>query len=361
MLRVLCPNVHRTMKKPVTAINPVVNVAGIKIPVNVNVPMGACLPMPPHFVVPDFVPPSGVNKAAQDFKMAFLSLAKGRSTYLWGMPGCGKDTVLAAFSALTRRPTIIRSIKPNSDIQSWFYSRAFSSQGTLWEEGPLLKAIRDGYTCPNGDKVPYMIIFTDLDRADTAEAEYLRTLLDTRDPRIEGPEGVMEKVFPGTLFAATGNTNGMGDSRGRCISAKPQDASLFNRLERVVQMHYFDWEDEQRIIQSAFAPIVSRCSDLVPTLGRIIKAIRASITAEQIYGEFTIRDLYFIMSYIEDLGLSDSSSISLRDAFRVWMDRLDPGSRANAESTLNPYLKTLSYGPPEHYTAGETHLNEAWK
>ena len=136
--------------------------------VNSDVPEEACLPLPPHYRVP-------MGKGlGEDISHAIVSLKKARSIYVYGLPGSGKDALFHAWSALTRTPAIIRQIKPGTDIESWFFTRAFNEQGTYWEEGEVLKALRDGYTTTSGRILPYLVLFTDFDRADREQAEHLR-------------------------------------------------------------------------------------------------------------------------------------------------------------------------------------------
>lgn len=203
-----------------------ISFAGVSFPVNADVPASACLPMPPAYRVPT------QGRLVKDVQHVAVSLRCKRSVYIWGLPGSGKDAVIHAWSWLTRTPGAIFQVTPSTDIQSWFFSRGFDEKGTTWNEGAFLKAARDGYLLPDGTRVPMVILISDFDRADKAQAEYLRLICDSIEGRLMGPGGVTYPVLPGTMIVATANSCGSGDIRGRCISANPIDASLLDRFNR---------------------------------------------------------------------------------------------------------------------------------
>ncbi|MFA6235506.1 MAG: hypothetical protein WC824_15125, partial [Bacteroidota bacterium] len=192
-----------------------------------------------------------------------------RSCYIWGLPGSGKDAFFHAWSNLTRHPAIIKSVKPGSDIEAWFFSRAFNDKGTYWEEGAVLPALRDGFITSSGRRIPYLFLVSDLDRADRSQAEYLRLITDTIQGRIDGPAGKTYDVLSQTIVVATGNTAGAGDERGRMISANPMDASLMERFNARFQFHWMNWEDESEIVQAKFPILFQRCPSALAKIGEV--------------------------------------------------------------------------------------------
>jgi hypothetical protein len=312
---------------------------GMKFPVASGVPAEACLPMPPNYRLPRF------GKLGHDVGNALVALYRGRSTYVWGLPGTGKDALFHAFSAMTRRPAIIKQVIPGSDIESWFFSRGFNENGTHWEEGDVLKALRDGYLCEDGTRVPFMLLVSDLDRADRSQAEYLRLITDSIQGRVSGPTGTVYKLLPGTQIVATANTPGSGDTRGRMVSANPLDASILDRFERTFEFHSMDWRDEEPIVKAKFPTLVSRAPWVFDKMGKATKALRDAIEGEQLYAEFSHRGLCSILGHAEDLLICAGEGAKvpprlLKEAARAWWDGLpDQEARDKAKSCMDPHLK----------------------
>jgi len=316
-----------------------VEFAGMVFKVNVGVPAEVCLPCPPNYKLPRF------GELGKDAANALVALFMLRSLYIWGQPGTGKDALFHAWSALTRTPGIIKQVIPGTDIEAWFFSRAFDEKGTHWEEGDVLLALRDGYPCADGTRVPYMLLCSDLDRADRSQAEYLRLITDSIQGRISGPTGTVHKVLSGTRVVATGNTAGGGDERGRMISANPLDASILDRIERKFEFHQMDWRDEEPIVRAKYPILAERAPWVFPKMGKATKALRAAITADELHAEFSHRGLCAVLGHAQDL-LVCSGSLNkvpdnlLRKGARAWWDGLpDSDNRAKARSCMDAHIK----------------------
>ena len=315
------------------------------LPVNIQVPATACLPMPDHYRLPS------IGQLAKDVEHALTALWKGRTMYIWGLSGSGKDALFHWYSAATRTPALERQIKPGADIQSWFYNRGFNKDGTSWEEGPLLKALRDGYEIRDASgtvvkRIPYLILFTDFDRVDRSQAEHLRLILDSIQGRVEGPEGRTWPVLKGTRIVATGNTAGSGDSRGRYTSAGVMDASLMERFDRVFKFTWMDWVDEAEILQDKFPVILKEYPGLIEPLGRVVMALRTAILKDELFAEFSHRSACTVLGHAQDClearndkkALGDKSLLTV--GFRPWLDRLpDDVAREFATKLMDPHVK----------------------
>lgn len=315
-----------------------VDFAGIKAPVNADVPSDACLPLPPSYLIPTH------GRLGRDVESAAFSLLRKRSMYVHGLPGSGKDALFHAWSQWTRTPALIFQVQPGEDIQSWFYSRSFDQSGTRWEEGELLKALRDGYKSPiSGRVVPYMILISDFDRADRSQAEALRLVMDSISGRVKGPAGVTYPVLKGTQIVATANSAGSGDTRGRCISANPIDASILDRFERKVVFHWMDWADEVKIVKDKYPMLVEKCPEVFSQVGAATEAIRKGIEANELYAEFSHRALCSWLSLAEDMifGLNGKvPSGLLKKAARAFLDGMpDDEAVTVCKRLMDPHLK----------------------
>lgn len=332
-----------------------VDFAGMTFKVNVDVPPEACLPLPAEYVLPHF------GELGKDIANALVALYRGRSLYIHGLPGTGKDALFHAWSALTRTPAIIKQVIPGSDIEAWFFSRGFNEKGTHWEEGDVLVALRDGYVTTSGDRIPYMLLCSDLDRADRSQAEYMRLITDSIQGRISGPTGTVYRLLAGTRVVATANTAGGGDERGRMISANPIDASILDRFERKFEFHLMDWRDEEPIVRAKFPVLVDRAPWVFDKMGKAAKALRAAIAADELHAEFSHRGLCAVLGHAEDLLIcsGDRNKVPgnlLRKAARAWWDGLpDTDSRAKARTCMDPHIKggTVNEGNKGHIKTGD--------
>lgn len=255
---------------------------------------------------------------------------------------------------MTQTPTVIRQTKPGTDIESWFFSRGFNEAGTFWEEGTVLKALRDGYICEDGTVVPYLLLISDFDRADREQAEHLRLVTDSIQGRVDGPAGITYRVLPGTRIVATGNTAGAGDDRGRMISANPIDASLLDRFERKFQFHWMDWADEETIVKAKFPVLTQRCPEIFGKVGNITNVLRKAILDGELYAEFSHRGVCAILGHSQDILMSRAYSSRnmknlLKLGVRAWIDGLpDQENRDIAIKMMSPYVSLLMEGDTSH-------------
>jgi hypothetical protein len=129
-------------RKAVTENTTVFSLFGMSKPINFDVPEEVCLPLPSHYRYPR----SG--KLCKDLKHILVSLLSYRSIYIWGLSGTGKDAFIHAYCHDTRTPSEIFAIRPGEDINHWLFIRGISEQGTYWEEGHLLKCLRENNPIP---------------------------------------------------------------------------------------------------------------------------------------------------------------------------------------------------------------------
>ena len=327
-----------------------VEFAGVKPMVNADVPASACLPLPDAYRVPSF------GALATDIREAAVSLLRRRSMYVWGLPGSGKDALFHAWSNLTRSPAMIFQVEPGADIRSWFFTHEFNKEGTFWQEGELLKALRDGYTTSTGRTVPYLILITDFDRATKEQAESMRLVMDSISGRVKGPNGVTYPVLAGTQVVVTANTAGAGDSRGRCTSSNVIDASILDRFERAFEFHWMDWRDEGPVVKEKFPLLVAKAPGAFDQVGKATEALRKAVADEALYAEFSHRALCAWLGHAEDI-VAVSNNVPqdlLRRAFRAVADKMpDAETRAEAVRIIDPHLRggSLDEGSTDHVRA----------
>jgi hypothetical protein len=325
-----------------------IEIAGFDMPVNWDVPESACLPLPPHYRVPEF------GDLAQDIRRAGRYFLAGRSFWEWGPPGSGKDAWPSALCAYTRTPSQVFPVNPDVDIMAWFFDKTFEHGKTEWVFGELFNALVRGYESPlSGRRVPMTVVLSDFDRAGRSQAEAIRLVADSIQGRVKGPRGETYPVLPGTRIVITANTMGGGDATGKCISANVLDSSIINRIERKVQFHQMDWRDEELIIRAKYPLFVERCGHLLKQVGDAVAALRKAVENNDLYAEFSHRDLCTWMGDCEDMLrlLPKPPKDLLKEGYKSYADGLpDIDTKMVAQTLVDPYLQggALARGDTSH-------------
>lgn len=313
-----------------------VEVGGFKVPVRAGVAAKFCLPMPSEYRFPQH------GLLATDMLEAAIAVLSGRHTYIYGMPGSGKDAFLHAVSAMTRRPAIIRTVTPTTDVEAWLFVRSFDQKGTSWETQQMFHALTEGFLTETGERIPYMILISDFDRATKSQAEFLRLIIDSISGRVQGPGGTVYDLFPGTQIVATANTSGGGDTRGRMVSANPIDGSIMDRFERVFEFHWMEWRDEEPICKAKFPLLDQEVPAVFTQLGKATAAVRKAIYDEKLYAEFSHRAVCNILGHCQDI-ISLTGEVPkdlLKRGIRAWADGLpDEHSKAEAIKLMDPHIQ----------------------
>ena len=335
-------SVRRTVPSPILESS----LMGINVAVNTDVDADACLRPIPFYHFPDN------GKLKQDMWHAIVSLglslkkSKTNSIYIWGTPGTGKDALWHHLCSHLRIPSVKFSIQPGADIQHWLYSQSFDSEGTKWVWGELLKAATEGYMDRKGVRHPMLILLSDFDRADRSQAEILRTIMDSDNGQIVGPEGKVYPVLEGTIIVATANSMGGGDETGRCISSNVMDASLIDRFRTTVQFHPMEWVDEKVICESKFPALHKAHPTALDLVGRVTASIRASIEREEIFTEFSHRAVAKWLGHCEAVleltGTSMQTTSLLKTGFKIILDgQGDSATRLAIKRLADPIIGTL--------------------
>lgn len=310
-----------------------VPVVGIKHRVYLGVPPEACLPLPKHYK-----PPVQGQAGVAMFHLS-LSMRDEPAIYVHGPPGTGKDAAFHYISCATQRPTLVVPIAPRVDLRPWISSRNFEGEKIVWEDGPLTKAVRDGY---GPQRVPYLVLFTDIDRAEPDQLEPLRMMLDSILGRIVTLDGKTERVLAGTQFAATANTAGDGEGSMLNVTAKAQDASLLDRF--TVKLRWFDPE-----LDEVFPTIMEAFPDLAqggffPLFRKSMDSLRKS--AQSTMTVFSMRDAFAVCRHARRLvqtalwNPEEDVKLTL-GALRIWFGGLSDDKQGVVRSILQPHFRSL--------------------
>lgn len=317
-----------------------IDLAGVRFPVNLDVPEEACLPLPKHYVLPL----NGTMGRVVSHMM--VGLKTKRSVWLYGPTGSGKDAIFHFFSNITRTPAVFIEMRPGEDISGLICSRGFQNGNTVWEEGRVLKALRDGYVTKKGDRVPYMVLISDIDRATPEQIEMLRPILDSIEGRICRPDGEVDRVLPGSMVVATANTAGDGTRSVMYVTAQAQDVSILNRFDLFFYLGYPDWSVWAKAIQSAYKDLLEENPSLIDVLGQFVRALHQG--GGKSMNPFSFRDVRSCLDHIRDLMKHQPNKWDVKDpqivfaGLRSWFSRLTPDATAAALTLANVHMKVGS-------------------
>ena len=329
----------KSQRSPVTDfMSQTVKVCGIPLQVNYDVEESACLPAPEGgYIVPEH------GELRKSVTEAVVAYKNNRSTWAWGPTGSGKDALYWYLSRVCRRPALQLQIVQGASIEGWKFTRGISKEGAVWEEGVLLRYLRDGYTSLSGRKVPYLVLISDFDRASRQQVEELRGPIDSLEGRVVGPTGESHKVLPGTTFVATANSVGQGDQRGSYVSANVVDASIMGRFKRKVAFYPMDPLDEGPILTARFPEVHARFPEAIPTIMKCVVAIRQEIGRGNLFMEFSHRDACNWVEAVGDLipyfKLSAHEAVKSAARVTVYSTSSDPHTVMGLKRCVDPHVR----------------------
>lgn len=310
------------------------NLMGIETSVDAGVADEQCLPIPRGYRLPT------KGKAKAKTERALWTLMDGGRVFIHGLPGTGKDALIHYFSAVTRRPAMILTFRPGTDLSPWFYRRSLRAEDNGYVYGALWNAITQGVLGRDGKRRPILVLLSDVDRADPSQAEWFRMLTDSICGRVLGPDGQMVDLFPGTQFAFTANSCGTGDSRGRMTSSNVMDASIMDRLGAKVEFTYLAWDDEVAALREKYPNIAEKAPEVFTQLEGATNALRQAVAKEVLYCEFTHRSLCDILDEvgrrIKFTGKVEKNLLA--KSFSAWLDGLGEDNRKEAKHLIDGFL-----------------------
>lgn len=302
----------------------VVNLAGVRFPVDMRVDPIACLPEPENYVLPD----TGDSK--KPVVHILTAIRKRRATWIHGPTGSGKDAIVHFLSVVARIPGVFIEFHPDGDTSAKITFRSFRDGSTVWDEGVVLKALRDGYEVKNDqgvvvDRIPYLVLLSDIDRATPEQLELFRPILDSIQGRVCLPNGEVHPVLKGTRFVATANTVGTGENTMQYVTAQAHDVSLLNRFECFFYLGYPEWNVTAQALRGQFASLVKDSPEIVDRLGEFVRALRKE-GGRKLTTPFSHRDAVAALNHASDLievaGWRPDDPHLLFAGLRSWFQRL---------------------------------------
>lgn len=175
-------------------------------------------------------------------KKVMIGLQLNMPTYLWGMHGTGKTTILEQAAARTKRPFIRVQHTINmqeSDVLGQWTVRDGSTQFQL---GPLPMAMINGW----------IYCADEYDFAMPAVTAVYQPVLEGKALLIKDAPPQFRKIEPHPEFriVATGNTNGVGDETGLYQGTLLQNAANYSRFRITEEVTYMEHTIEENILMA---------------------------------------------------------------------------------------------------------------
>lgn len=277
------------------------------------------------------------KEARESYQRAVKALSSNKSLFLWGGQGTGKDAVIQMVSRLCNRPCLWLTLSENTDLEGLLFTRGFDENGTTYEYGKLWRALTEGYLSPTGERVPYVVCFSDMDRLSPTQAEVFRSIMDTTKGRINAPDGSVVPIFEGTLISATANSNGSGGGGGR-YNVSAIDSSLMDRFARAVKCE-LPSARERVEIASARLGLTFESHSWLSEVENALSAVDRAITQEEIEPEdgFSYRALGAWLESMLEWESATGERHALT-ALRDVTDKLDLEVSEKVEALCKPHL-----------------------
>ena len=202
---------------------------------------------------------------------------RGTNVWLTGPAAAGKSTLPMFLAGVVGRPFCRIGFTRQTDIQDLVGGMALRNGVTVWEDGILIKAMRQ----------PGMVILLDeLTLAPAGVQGIFQQVCD--DHRGYGlPTGEHVKCADGVVFVTADNTAGSGDEGGLYAGTNVSNAALVTRFKRMILVDYLPAAREAEALANHTAcPLVAarHLADFVAQVRRMPAMAGVVVSLRQMIG-----------------------------------------------------------------------------
>jgi len=158
------------------------------------------------------------------------------STFVTGLSGNGKTTMVEQVCAKTKRECIRVNISIETDEEDLIGGNTLQDGNIVYREGPVLTAMRRGA----------ILLIDEIDRGSN-KLMCLQSVLEGK-PYFNKKTGEVIHPAPGFNVIATANTKGRGTEDGRFIAAQILDEAFLERFSITVEQEYPSVAIEKKIV-----------------------------------------------------------------------------------------------------------------
>lgn len=199
-------------------------------------------------------------------KKVIIGLELGMPIYLWGFHGTGKTTILQQAAARTKRPVIRKQHTINMQESDVLGQWTVRDGNTEFQLGPLAMAMVNGW----------VYIADEYDFAMPSVTSVYQPVLEGEPLLIADAPPMWRKIVPheNFRFAATGNTNGVGDETGLYQGTLVQNAANYSRFKITEEVLYMEPKIEEAVLVSQTRVDRANASKIVKFANDIRKLFR---------------------------------------------------------------------------------------
>lgn len=170
----------------------------------------------------------------QHMALLMTGIERGTNTWLWGPAGSGKSTLPQEAAATLGRPFVKIGMTRQTEVESLIGGMALRNGATVWEDGALIKAMRQPGT---------IILIDELTFAPAGVQAIIQLVADDHRS-ITLPTGELVRAADGVVFVVADNTAGSGDEGGLYAGTNVSNAALVTRFKRMIQIDYLSAQKE---------------------------------------------------------------------------------------------------------------------
>lgn len=218
------------------------------------------------------------QESARDIIVWFLH--RPEPLYLSGPTGAGKTSSIKQLAARLQYPVFEVTGHGRLELADLIGHLAVRNGSMVFEYGPLALAMRYGG----------IFLFNELDLTSPDIAAGLNTILDGAPLCLAENGGELITPNPMFRFAATGNTNGSGDSTGMYNGTLRQNLAFLDRF-MLVEVEYPSAATEVSLLTARFPSLPKNLVERMVDYAGQIRKMFTGETAPQIEVTFSTRSL----------------------------------------------------------------------